>query len=76
MVVKVPTRRKLGEVAISGLRGGIVGGLASAIGTSLGGPIGNIIAVCLAGSFLPTDEGKIVAVNGVMDSVVLMFIPR
>lgn len=72
-LVKVPTKRSIFDTAKTGLKAGIIGGLGVSLGsTILGATLGPAVGGILSASMLPADEGKIVATNAVMDSVIVM----
>lgn len=56
-------------IGVDSLKAGAVGGVACGIGGSFGGPIGAIIGAVLAGAALDGQNGRIVVINGVQDTM-------
>jgi len=70
----IPTRERIGHVAGTGLKGGLIGGLAVGILARMFGPtLGAIGGGILGGAVVGGPAGDVVAINGIMDGVLALF---
>lgn len=73
--VKIPTKKQVVDKGKSAIVAGLMGGAGVALGSALlgvtlGAPVGAIVAGAAVGG----TKGDIVAINGVMDGAVSMFV--
>lgn len=61
--------KRVQAVGVDSLKAGAAGGIACGVGGGVLGTFGAIIGAVLAGAALGGQDGRIVAINGVQDSI-------
>ena len=73
--IKMPTTNQVKTLGVKSLVAGAAGGIGVAIGSAILGPtLGAPAGAIVAGAAVGGDAGEIIAINGVMDGMVSLFL--